>query len=240
MTEATARCIDPAALSEDDIDRFVHGEAGEHVAGHVGRCPVCGDEARDYGALSRVLRAGLFRATCPDSLVLGEYALDLLPPAERQAAAAHMVECPRCLVELRSLTTALSEDDEPIAAPGVLGVVRRLAATLLPRTSGLALGLRGGESDAQTYSVQGIVQLTVNVQRAAPGAASSVISGLVQPGALDCEGVPVALFSGDDLLYTEAVDDLGNFAFADVPSGLYRIEINVPATIVVIDPLRVP
>jgi len=55
MTEATARCIDPAALSEDDIDRFVHGEAGEHVADHVERCPVCGDEARDYGALVRTI-----------------------------------------------------------------------------------------------------------------------------------------------------------------------------------------
>ncbi|HLZ68728.1 MAG TPA: zf-HC2 domain-containing protein [Dehalococcoidia bacterium] len=240
MTEATARCIDPAAIREDDIDRFVHGEASEHVAAHVERCPACGEEARDYGRLARLLRAGLFRATCPDSLVLGEYALGSLSPQERQSVAAHLVTCPHCLAEMRTFATFLSEDDADAAAPARFGAVRRLVAALLPRPSGLALGLRGGESEALTYSVEGMVQLTVSVQRAAPGAASSVVTGLVQPGELSCEGVPVALFSGDDLVRTEAVDDLGNFVFSDIPSGLYRIEINVPASIVVIDPLRVP
>ncbi len=238
MAEATTGCIDPAALSEDDIDRFAHGEADEQVAEHVRRCPACGAEAREYGQLSRLLGAGLFRVTCPDSLVLGEYALGMQTPEQRQETAAHLVECRHCLGELRTFTTLLREDD--VAASGLAGTVRRLVATLLPRPSGLALGLRGGESEALSYDVEGLLQLTVNVQRAAPGAASSVITGLVQPGALSCEGVPVALFAGDELLRTEVVDDLGNFVFDDVPPGLYRVEINVPATTVVIDPLRVP
>ncbi|HZQ36172.1 MAG TPA: hypothetical protein VFD32_09585 [Dehalococcoidia bacterium] len=240
MTQATARCIDPAALSEDDIDRFARGEADEQVAEHVRRCPACGAEARDYARLSRLLSTGLFRITCPDSLVLGEYALDMQTPEQRQTTAAHLVECRHCLGELRTFAALLRQEDDDEAAPGVAGVVRRLVAALLPRPSGLALGLRGGESEALTYGVEGMLQLTVNVQRTAPGAASSVVTGLVQPGALGCEGVPVALFVGDDLLRTEAVDDLGNFVFEDIPPGTYRIEINIPATTVVIDPLRVP
>lgn len=238
MTEATARCIDPAALSEEDIDRFAHGEADEQVAEHIRRCPACGEEAHEYGRLSRLLHAGLFRATCPESLELGEYALGIQTPEQRQATAAHLVECRHCLGEMRTLAALLGEDDD--AMPGAARGVRRFVAALLPRTSGLALGLRGGESEALTYSVQGIVQLTVSVQRTAPGAAHSVVTGLVQPGMLGCEGVPVALFLGEELLRTEAVDDLGNFVFDDIPSGLYRIEINVPATTVVIDPLHVP
>jgi hypothetical protein len=187
-----------------------------------------------------VLRTGLFRATCPDSLVLGEYAADLLPPEARRDTAAHLVECPHCLVEMRSFVSFLSEGDTDAATPGILDTVRRIFAQLLPRPHGLALGLRGGESEAQTYSAESLLQLTVNVQRSAPGATTSVVTGLVQPGALDCEGVPVALFSGDELLRTEAVDDLGNFVFENVPAGVYRIELNVPAAIVVIDPLHVP
>jgi len=240
MNSTSRRCIDPAAIRTGDLEAYVHGEASDAVAAHVHTCRACREEADAFGRLRAVLHAGLFRRSCPDSIVLGEYALDMLEPAQRTTVAAHLVECAFCRAEERSFAPFMAED-EPIAAHGIGSALKRLIAEILPAPVPLTARLRGAaDGDSVTYTVRGVLQLTISVQRAGPHVNGGVVVGLVQPGATNFDGAPVALYAGDQLVRSEAIDDLGNFLFNAVPSGTYRIEVTVPSAVVVIDPLQVP
>jgi hypothetical protein len=52
-------CIDPSAISEGDLIRYVDGEAGEAIIEHVRRCPACAEEAEALGQLQAALLAKL-------------------------------------------------------------------------------------------------------------------------------------------------------------------------------------
>src|SRR5579863_1973761 len=110
------------------------------VVAHVAACPACAAQARGYAGLDRQLRRRLGRVDCPPPQTLGEYQLDFLAPAERQAVAAHLVECPRCADELRVLRAYLA-DELPAPAPSPvetsLRALRRIAATLVSPAPGL-------------------------------------------------------------------------------------------------------
>lgn len=240
MTSTSWRCTDPAAIATGDLEAYAHGEASDTVAAHVRACRACQEEAGEYSRLRAVLHAGLFRRNCPDSIVLGEYALDMLEPEQRYTVAAHLVECAFCRAEERSFAPFMAED-EPVAARGIASALKRLIAEKLPRPAPVSVGLRGSaDGDSVTYTVRGILQLTISVQRAGPPANGGVVVGLVQPGANNIDGAPVALYAGDRLVRSDVIDDLGNFLFNGVPSGAYRIEVTVPSAVVVIDPLQVP
>lgn len=250
MTTDPIRCIEPGTVSPDDLVAFAHGEAPPVVWRHVDRCPSCQAVAGDYGRMARVLRAGLFRRSCPESIVLGEYAMGILPPTEAQQVAAHILECPHCGTETDSFRAFLATPDlDPAASPiaavtaaatAVTGTLRRLfAVPSAPPTSAFA-GLRGGGGTASmTYSADGL-HLTVSIQRSSRGAPGSVVIGLLEPGIEDYAGIVAELYAGDQLLQRQEVDDLGNFLFNSVSAGTYRIEVTVPAAIVVIDPLEIP
>src|SRR5215217_4872526 len=211
VTEQRTTCIDPAAIADDDLIAFARGEPSA-AAAHIDRCPACRAEARAYARLEPLLEERLFRRSCPETLTLGEYALDLIEPAQRTRIAAHLVECPHCRGEARDFGAFLAEPDAPAAAPGLLGALRRILAVPLPPLNALAAGLRGGggpEEDV-TYQAEGL-HVIVTVQRGARPA-ERTIAGMVQSDQ-PIEGAPVRLFGGDRLLSTEAVDDLNTFLF---------------------------
>src|SRR5215212_4803179 len=142
-------------------------------------CPECSAAAAEYGRDLRRLQSRLFRFECPPSHRLGEYELGVVSPEERTAIATHVVECPRCTAELRTLRDFLAGDllaglADP--APGPVERVRRVVATVLGPRPGATYGELRGEATAdagtQTYQA-GDVSISLST---APAAARGRLS----------------------------------------------------------------
>jgi hypothetical protein len=235
MTNLPNDCVDPAAVTADDHLAYARGETSPAVAEHMETCPGCSREAAAYAGVERVLHAALYRRSCPDSMILGEYALDLLDPEARTTVAQHLVLCASCLRESRWFTSFLSQPDEAPKFGAVERLRRLLARPVMPEP--VLSGMRGaGDSDSVTYEAEGM-RLTVSVQRAGRPGAGSILVGLLEqtpePGAV------ATLYLDDAPVSQEAVDDLGNFLFSGVRAGTYRVEVTVPPSLVVVEGIAV-
>lgn len=182
------------------------------------------------------LRQSLYRFDCPDAHTLGEYAFDLLEPAERTRIAAHAVECEACASELEVLRSF-------VAAPTSVGETlarraRRFVATLLTPGPDLAYGgLRGAADMATRVYEAGNVSVTLG-----PGLTSGSLLGLAvalddAPAALEAAAVRLLPREGPPTV--THLDDLGNFEFANLEAGVYTLEIELPDGVVVISDLPV-
>ena len=236
----------PGAVSPEDLIAYLDGEASPDVAAHVQDCPECSAAAADYARDLRRLQGKLFRFECPPSHRLGEYELSVVSPQERTAIAAHVVECPLCTAELRTLRDFLAGDlvaglADP--APGPVERLRRVVATVLaPRPAGAYAGLRGAAADMGTRTYQaGDISISVSTTPAGYRGRLS-LSGLIWRDDADGEvaGSAVALIGVEDDTQsgqTTEIDELGNFTFDEVEPGAYRLEVTLGDRIVVIDDL---
>ena len=182
------------------------------------------------------LRRALYRFDCPDAHTLGEYQMDLLDQTRRMQVAAHAADCDECRRELQTLRTFLAA---PVDMPdSALARARRIVATLLTPKPGLAYGGLRGVSDAapQIFEADDV---TVTV---GPGQSPRSVSGMVvateqRPESLDRREVRLLPRAGATI--ATQLDDLGSFEFADLESGSYVLEIDVPDGVLVIEELRV-
>jgi hypothetical protein len=125
--------------------------------------------------------------------------------------------------------------------------VRRIAASLLPPAPRPAYGVRGTDPNLpglqwpRRYAAEG-VNVSVQVERG-PGRQNELqLIGLVTRKGSPLEalqGIPVRLLSSTNTLYTQQIDDLGNFVFAPVVPETYTLELQFPDGVVVIDQLPV-
>ncbi len=235
------RCSDPEAVTPEDIVAYVDGDAPLRVVEHIRSCASCTAEARRYSRTQALLKAALHRFDCPSPTALGEYNLGLVSVEDRTRIAAHILECPVCAEELRMLRAFLA--DEPASAVGVAGQLRRIVASLITPRPGLApVGVRGGTSGTPTYEAEGLT-ISLNVS---PGARRGryALVGLVLFEAVGVEPPTQARAylssSGVDLPEDSAeVDDLGNFAFDDLASGEYQLELRLPDRSIVVETLSI-
>jgi hypothetical protein len=183
----------------------------------------------------RELVRSLYRFDCPDAHSLGEYQLELLEPAQRVRIAAHAAECDECRAELQMLRSFLVE---PISVPETLaGRARRIVASLFAGPLEPAYGGLRGTSDQSTRVYEaGDVSVTIG-----PGQTSGSLVGLVLAtgASADLEGCEVRLIPPGGASIATSLDDLGNFEFFDLASGLYAVEIDLPDGVVVVEELRV-
>jgi len=236
-------CIEPGAVTPEELVAHADGQAPGHVLAHLQRCSFCRAEARSYGAWQSALRHSLYRFDCPSAHALGEYQLGVLPAEEGRQIAAHAADCAVCAAELRTLRSFLATEPEPEL--GVVDRVRRLIARLMPAPlSPVQAGLRGGDSaPSQTYQANGIgIALS---PAPAPGTRSRVgrggLVGLVWlegPHSTQLGGV-AHLVASDGLSHDAAIDDLGNFAFEDVTAGPGQLELRLDDAVVVVEDVRV-
>ncbi len=239
----------PGAVSPEDLIAYLDGEASPDVAAHVRDCPECCAASADYARDLRRLQGRLFRFECPPSHQLGEYELGVVSPEQRTAIAAHVVECPLCTAELRTLRDFLAGDlvaglADP--APGPVERLRRVVATVLaPRPAGAYAGLRGAAADTGTRTYQaGDVSVSVSMTPAARRGWLS-LSGLIwrEDAEGEIAGSTVALIGVEDDAPTAPIgqateiDELGNFTFDEVEPGAYWLEVTLGDQIVVVDDL---
>jgi anti-sigma factor RsiW len=238
------------AVSPEDLIAYLDGEASPDVAAHVRDCPECSAAAAEYARELRRLQGRLFRFECPPSHHLGEYELGVVSPEQRTAIAAHVVECPLCTAELRTLRDFLAGDlvaglADP--APGPVERLRRVVATVLaPRPAGAYAGLRGAAADTGTRTYQA-GDISISLSTAPVGRRGWLsLSGLIWRENVDGEvaGSAVALIGVEDDVrtaqpgQTTEMDELGNFTFDEVDPGAYRLEVTLGDQIVVIDDLQ--
>jgi anti-sigma factor RsiW len=139
-------CVQPGAVTPDELVAFVDGEAPKRVVDHVRRCRRCRSEADRYAALSRRLGSLLYRFDCPPPHRLGEMEFGGLADDERLALARHVADCARCADELRTLRTFMA--DEPVPGPSLFARVQRVVATLVEPAGGLAYDALRGTADS--------------------------------------------------------------------------------------------
>lgn len=187
--------------------------------------------ASDRTNFEHWLGAQMYRAKCPSTLTLGEYAQRLLSGETSARLAAHLTECPACRTEMNFWQTFLADEVDavtPVQMPGAIETVRRLVAVLQSPSGGMALqpvasGLRGAAGDQLTYEAEG-VQIFIDVQQDPAQSHLFVIHGLVI-GLDSTEAAEAELSLGSHPVAQTAVDGLGNFSFASLTQGEYQMVV---------------
>jgi hypothetical protein len=161
------KCISSPALDDTQIVGFMEGEADESVVAHIKECPYCSEKAREWARWQNRLKKQLYRVTCPTTMELGEYQLDLLSPPRKMAIAQHVRDCPLCRQEVASL-----EDFLRSLAPesNLLDEAKILITSLVgaQTQNGFAPVLRGEAKGPLTFEADGIV-IVLDVQPADEG-----------------------------------------------------------------------
>jgi anti-sigma factor RsiW len=123
-----------------------------------------------------------------------------------------------------------------------LAGVRRIVATLLPAQPRLAYQRDVSQQVAlwpRRYSAED-VNISIQVERDSSHRGSLQLIGLVTRKSTTLEalqGTPVQLSSQTSTVYTQKIDELGNFVFSSIAPATYTLELQFPESIIVVDQL---
>lgn len=120
--------------------------------------------------------------------------------------------------------------------------LRRIVATLLPPQPQLALGVRGSQAVWPRRYAAEDVSIDVQLERGANSKDSLQLIGFVTRKGMTLkalEGTSVQLSSHAQTMYTQTIDELGNFVFSPIIPATYTLEVLFPDGIVVIEQLPV-
>jgi anti-sigma factor RsiW len=120
--------------------------------------------------------------------------------------------------------------------------LRRIVARLLPPQPQLALGVRGSQAVWPRRYAAEDVSIDVQLERAANPKDSLQLIGLVTRKGMTVkalQGTTVQLSSHAQTVYTQTIDELGNFVFSPIIPATYTLEVLFPDGIVVIEQLPV-
>jgi anti-sigma factor RsiW len=198
---------------------LLSNEHAAQVREHLDRCVLC---AAEVAALNEFLE---------EEPVL----------VERVAAASQSVP---------ALATTQNNHHPVQNAPRVLDSLheraraglRRIVATLLPPQPQLALGVRGSQTVWPRRYAAEDVSIDVQLERAANPKDSLQLIGFVMRKGMTLkalQGTSVQLSSQAQTVYTQTIDELGNFVFSPIIPATYTLEVLFPDGIVVIEQLPV-
>lgn len=179
------------------------------------------------------LRAALYRATCPDSLTLGEYLLKTLSSQRKHSIAEHLEQCPHCRNELVIIDDFLQATAADIDF-GILERARILVARLIPQfeagetaPQGLAAfaSVRGREEGPLLYEAED-VQISLEIEDDPRKPGRRTVLGLVLGAG--AAGWRAELRQGDLPLEISRVDELGNFVLAEISPATYDLILRGP------------
>jgi hypothetical protein len=216
------------AIPPDELIAALDGEASPDVLERLRAAPDSAAELDELARLQTKLQRAFHRFDCPNPQELGEYALDLLTPERRLSLAIHLQSCPCCADEIAEFRGFLVDVAAPIPASPVVRV-RRLVASLFTPTPGVVFTVRGEETDTALNFRADDVQLRLD---RGPGMrqGTSELTGLIwreSGDATPVEGKQISLIAPDSTARSTTIDDLGNFAFANLVDGTYHLEITL-------------
>jgi hypothetical protein len=166
----------------------------------------------------------LYRTTCPETTVLGEYELGMLDKPLAAKIADHLGGCPHCRSELEGLRTYLAEL-KPDISFSLTERVRVLIAELLPRPGANqllrpAFAVRGNSSPLIEYQA-GETSLSLEVEPDPVNEDRRMLMGLMMgAGGI---GWSASLWSHGNPLDKTGVDELGNFILSGLAPGEYDL-----------------
>jgi hypothetical protein len=120
--------------------------------------------------------------------------------------------------------------------------LRRIVARLLPPQPQLALGVRGSQAVWPRRYAAEDVSIDVQLERAPnPKDALQLIGFVTRKGMTlnALQGTSVQLSSQAQTVYTQTIDELGNFVFSLIIPATYTLEVLFPDGVVVIEQLPV-
>ncbi len=185
------------------------------------------------------LQTALYRAFCPDSIILGEYYLGILDEEQASQIRKHLRDCQRCQQELNQLESFLREHSRDIEL-SPLEHVRQLIARLVDTGSSSTLapafqGVRGSEAKILSYQAEGY-QITLDIQDDLEHAGHKAIYGLLLGP--DPQQFEARLIDEGASLALVKVDLYGNFWFDSIPPGSYTLLLTGPLDEIRIDELN--
>jgi hypothetical protein len=206
-------CVFPPELDDQQILTYLDDpDAHPEIAHHLEQCPYCREKTNDLDQFQKRLTRGLYRATCPTPMELGEFHLRALAAPQRLVIAQHLRECPHCTQELSELERFLS-DIAP--QPSRIEPIKVLIARLV--NGGAQVALRGEVSSSRVFMVDDTV-ITLGVQTSPDGEVS--LHGSV--GEIDVEKQKAWIGARVELKQTylsplfSYVDEYGGFFFTDL------------------------
>jgi hypothetical protein len=171
------------------------------------------------------LRTILYRAFCPESIELGDYALNLLSRGRTVSIRIHLKECPHCRREFEQLQAFLTSVHSDIAF-NIMDQICILVARLVKMDGGYGFtpalqGVRGGENRVLSYETEGKL-IVLDIQNDHERGDLKSVYGLLT-GVEAAQEFEVQLLRNGELTACSTVDDLGNFTFVPVDLGSYDL-----------------
>jgi hypothetical protein len=225
-------------ISPDDLIAYLDGDLTPDRAKRIADDPHWSAQAREYAETQAALQGRLYRFSCPAPQTLGEYELGMLTAADRTRIAQHVIACPHCTAELGTFRTfmATEVDAPPI---GAVERVRRFVATLVPQPRGAVAGLRGaGDETTRAYHANGVT-ITVDIGPVRRGRTSLIGLIVRDDGGAVPAGNIATLVGVSGAVVTAEIDDLGNFAFDEVRTGTWQVEVGIGDDIIAIEEIRI-
>jgi hypothetical protein len=125
-----------------------------------------------------------------------------------------------------------------------LAGTRRIVATLLPPSPGFAMQRGPSQQPVQwprNYMAED-VQISLQLESNPKQRETLQLIGLVTCKGVvleSLEGTPVQLTAQTGTLFTQPIDELGNFVFPSLVPGIYTLEMRFPEGAIVVDQMQV-
>jgi hypothetical protein len=224
-------------LDDTQLLTYLDGDADPDLVKHVQGCPHCSARADRLRLDEMLLKAALYRSSCPSPMDLGEYRLGTLARKDVRTVERHVVDCPHCSLELARLERFLGDlapAPEPDPLAEATGRIRVLVARLVsgardaltaptPALAPAYAGIRGAAAGPAIYEAED-AQVSLTAQPSAAAAGRFELHGLlIAPEAAG--GSTVNLWRGEDLIASAHVDEGDNFIVSDLTPGVYELVI---------------
>jgi hypothetical protein len=262
-------CSEPGTIRDEELLAYLAGERVRPVVQqHLLRCQRCASQLAVYRRMEHSLTSKLYRWDCPPNQVLGEYQLGLLKNELAAAVKAHLSRCVLCTAEVATLTQFLADDPmlverisvqpsspnnhhAPQEAKSLVGrehdlpgtSARHIIATLLPPQPRYAYQRNVADSEnwPRRYTAEDI-SISIQIERGTSRRDSLQLIGFVtrKGAALESfQGIPVVLSMQPGTVYTQNIDELGNFVFSSISPATYTLELRLPESVIVIEQLPI-
>lgn len=231
-------CINPQEIHEGDLLAYVDGAARPGVGEHIARCIFCRAEVAALQVWEQGFHLAFERTNCPETEVLLQYHMNMLPSAAQQKVGKHVKDCDACQVEL---TRFLPQLGEPSLIEHIQQTGRELIEAILqPLAMRPKTVFRGNASEevyqAGDYQVVFVKEPPVGAENRW-GLEGQVIQKESPTAVLSGQ---VSLWQAEYLVTQDIVDVFGYFALANVMAGSYTLRIELQTQEIIVSHVTIP